>query len=328
MSTITRRSGPDLLRVLCFLAVVTIHVSSVGAFKDNSTAFVFDQVARFAVPCFFMLSGYFWHPGELFLYPRRVIWRSICRILPPFVLWLVLYLLAGWSGLLGSHYVDISLARAVTSLWTGGAGYHLWFLPALVVGTLMVATLARAGTVALFVSVTCLYFLGLALGSYSEILLGRALPLPVFRNGIFYAPFFLAIGALIRQNESAILKRINTVKLAFLAVFFGFMHVLEGLFIVRSFPTGHEYSITTIGYSAAVFLLFLSVDVHAKWTIRLGEGVFGAYLIHLGLLFVAIHLFPDINPYALILFTATASLTFSVFIRRVLSDSAILRYVL
>lgn len=67
-----REANYDLLRIICTLAVIAIHVSMIykGAITDNEvfgecyqnhmwTTIVYDTFSRFAVPCFVMLTGAF-----------------------------------------------------------------------------------------------------------------------------------------------------------------------------------------------------------------------------------------------------------------------------
>ena len=59
-----RIQSVDVFRVLAIAAVIALHTAphtgpdAVGLRVDVRT--VFDQLERFAVPLFFMLSGYFW----------------------------------------------------------------------------------------------------------------------------------------------------------------------------------------------------------------------------------------------------------------------------
>jgi surface polysaccharide O-acyltransferase-like enzyme len=85
---LSRNASLDALRVLCLTGIVTLHAAG-GGFSDNKAlAFVLDELSRFAVPVFFLLSAYFWKAEELaspWQLTRRVAvrvlsgrWSSLC----------------------------------------------------------------------------------------------------------------------------------------------------------------------------------------------------------------------------------------------------------
>lgn len=104
----------DGLRTAAAAAVVMIHVSAGSA---GGAAQVCNQLARFAVPLFILLSA-FGHgaPGQNLMQPVPLFLRRMKRILPPFWLWSALYLLV--DALFGRPH-----AAPLWDLVSGGAVY-------------------------------------------------------------------------------------------------------------------------------------------------------------------------------------------------------------
>jgi len=131
-----RHQGIDLLRLLAAFAVVALHVYPYAALPVWQRESMW-LLARFAVPCFFLISGFFAGPA-LRRDPGRVL-RSLGRLL-------------GLFALACAAYLPWSLARGVPpaamltpNLLTEGTAFHLWFLPALGFALLMLALARHAG---------------------------------------------------------------------------------------------------------------------------------------------------------------------------------------
>ena len=124
----------DYLRVFAALSVIAIHVTS-GYMANSRSGFVLNQVVRYAVPMFIILSGFVTYYGDTgrgfscagFLRHR------LGKILWPYVFWTVFYTLyasrqvyqvTGWGAVLHSDRL-LDLGR---QLLFGTGYYHLYFL--------------------------------------------------------------------------------------------------------------------------------------------------------------------------------------------------------
>jgi len=268
--------GIELLRVIGIFAVVIIHANAVGLFGEwKTTGFVLDELCRFAVPCFFVISGFFWK-AEAMERPWRAIGALAAKLLPLYAFWLLFYFAAEFSELFYPRLYGRDFIAALVP-FSGGPGYHLWFLPALFIGAslcwLSMRYLGAGLTVALCV---LLYLAGVVFGTYGG-MIGTHLPLVAYRNGIFEAPLFLMSGFLLRRH----LSRLTIAQFALLGVAGLAVHLAEGL-AVSSSNLGHDYSLGTIaaaiGMTGAAALMSQARDY--GW----GRDVLGAYLIHLFIL--------------------------------------------
>lgn len=125
----------DALRVIAILAVILVHVSTktldVGHFdliKDPLALFL-NQVSRFAVPLFFLISGFVLELNNKDGLSYSTFFKKrASRILVPYIFWSTFYYYIGWgfdiSKLFNTHFL--------TDLLTGKASYHLYFIPTLI----------------------------------------------------------------------------------------------------------------------------------------------------------------------------------------------------
>ncbi|WP_082443364.1 MULTISPECIES: acyltransferase family protein [unclassified Sphingomonas] len=146
----SRVNGIDVFRFLAVVGVVFIHA-------NNKTTFgtAFDLASRFGVPFFFIVAGYFaGMKSDLSFF--NAVRHIVQRILIPFAVWLVLYLVY-------FEYRPPVLAEPLTVAWvlmTGGPAFHLWFLPSLAFGTLMLVVLRRFCSLPMLVGTAVVLYAG------------------------------------------------------------------------------------------------------------------------------------------------------------------------
>ncbi|KKQ91943.1 MAG: hypothetical protein UU16_C0013G0003 [Candidatus Woesebacteria bacterium GW2011_GWA2_40_7] len=119
----------DAIRAIAISAVVLIHTTTrtIEAIKDNLTnfpfAFFLNQIARFAVPLFFMVSGFalelnYVNHTNHFAYLKK----RFSKILIPYIFWSVIYYLLIYTQ---NHDNFLKV------LYLGNASYQLYFIPTL-----------------------------------------------------------------------------------------------------------------------------------------------------------------------------------------------------
>jgi surface polysaccharide O-acyltransferase-like enzyme len=206
-----RIQSVDAFRVLAIAAVIALHTAphtgpdAVGLRFDART--LCDQLERFAVPLFFILSGYFWagrcRDGAACWTAGLALARRVYTL---FVLWSVIYFLvtvatATWST--GSPAAGLhAAARTLPGLPTlllQGTKVHLWFLPALALAALVSgALLARGMERTLLVLALILYAVGLAGKAYADTPFGFHTHVNV-RNGLCFSLLMFASGIRLRR---------------------------------------------------------------------------------------------------------------------------------
>jgi fucose 4-O-acetylase-like acetyltransferase len=135
-----RLVGIDLFRGLAMYAVIILHIDE-GLQVLPPTWLSISNFAYFSVP-FFLATAFYFAINKLYTsqgsYPLK---SRLLRLLIPYGIWSVLYLLykaakytvAGESNRLFQLFQD-----PLSLVFFGGASYHLYFLPLLAMGTLLI----------------------------------------------------------------------------------------------------------------------------------------------------------------------------------------------
>lgn len=197
--------GLDWFKLVAAFLVVAIHTSPLESFSAEWDFLLTRVVARVAVPFFLMVTGFFILPKVLFGEKEgfRSVWKFVKKTSLLYLLATVIYIPVG---IYAGHFQNISFFGVLRMIVFDGTFYHLWYLPASVLGVLLLVLLSRKlpfGAVLLISSL--LYLVGLFGDSY----FGLVSDLPVLsniyeagfqvfsytRNGLFFTPVFLALGA-------------------------------------------------------------------------------------------------------------------------------------
>lgn len=145
----------DYLRVIATVGVVTLHSAwlvilarqdpRIDMISQFNVANIYDGLGRFAVSCFFMISG------ALLLSPdhRFRLRKQTLRVLVPLVTWSAIYTvfnayfaLSDLPVVSGSNRHNSNIFEAFRAFMSGPLAYHLWFVYILV-GTYLVVPLLR-----------------------------------------------------------------------------------------------------------------------------------------------------------------------------------------
>lgn len=197
----------DSFRLIAALLVIAIHTSPLDSFSPEGDFFLTRILARIAVPFFFMVTGQFVVSG--FIEEKdgqnggRCLLRYLRKILLLYVIAIVLYVPIG---IYAGHYKELTVLSFLRMFLFDGTFYHLWYFPACLLGVLLVYLMSRFLRLRgiLIVSII-LYVIGLLGDSYFG-LVQKLPPLETAyelffqicsytRNGVFFAPLFLALGA-------------------------------------------------------------------------------------------------------------------------------------
>ncbi|MDC7676685.1 acyltransferase family protein [Asticcacaulis machinosus] len=288
-----RLAGIDLFRFIAFVAVLVIHTvpQTAGLIEANSLAW---HAARFAVPFYFIVSGYFFcrFSGTAFEGIKKVVFR----IMPVYFIWLLIYTVffpESWGWLTQAY-------RVAEYLISGGpVGYHLWFLPTLACGLVVYLVLRRYGFKVMFAVAVVLFALGLIFGPYREML---GLPHIRFkgfhwytRNGPFFSFFFVVAGAYI-----ATLKFRITLQAAAALTALGLgLQILESYLLWR-FADGAflstDFTVGTALFGLGIFFLALNWPGHLThpWLLHMGRLNLWMYCIHMAFVQI-LRLWFDVN---------------------------------
>lgn len=201
-------SGIDYFRFIAALLIVAIHTSPLSSFSETGN-FIFTRiVSRVSVPFFFMTSGFFLisrytcnaEKLEAFIKKTTLIYGVAILLYIPINVYN------------GYFKMDNLLPNIIKDIVFDGTLYHLWYLPAAIVGAVIAWYLVKQWAYRKAFAVTLvLYIVGLFGDSYY----GIAENIPslnsfyhlIFqvsdytRNGIFFAPIFFVLGGYISDNK-------------------------------------------------------------------------------------------------------------------------------
>lgn len=207
-------TGIDYVRFIASLLIIAIHTSPLASFSETGDFILTRIVARVAVPFFFMTSGFFLI--SRYAYDNSKLWRFIKRNALIYGAAMLIYIPVNIYN--GYFRMDHLLPNIIKDIVFDGTLYHLWYLPASIVGAAIAWCLVRKFGYQTALSVTAiLYVIGLFGDSYYGLsekigILGGFYNL-IFqisdhtRNGIFFAPVFFVLGGLIADDRQKVVLR-------------------------------------------------------------------------------------------------------------------------
>ncbi|MBQ7830290.1 MAG: acyltransferase family protein [Clostridia bacterium] len=215
----------DIVKLIMAILVVGIHTEPFGfnIWLDRG----FGIITRLCVPFFFIASSYFFWRKE------KSLTIYLMRLTSIYVIWSLIYLPFDFSGLKNTSFFNI-VSRY---LWYGNE-HALWYLCGSIIGMLLTyalyIALSRKHKLVFFISILFL-FVGCLLSTYAplfyKILSVKEYTVFNFRNGLFYAFPYIAMGLIIAKNESA--KKISNIRLiAGLIISMSFLMVESVLFVI------------------------------------------------------------------------------------------------
>ena len=194
-------TGVDCFRLVAALLVVAIHTSPLADYSEIGD-FIFTRIiARVAVPFFFMVSGFF--VISRYTYNSEKLMRFIKKTVSIYVFAILLYVPINIYN--GYFRMGNLLPNIIKDIVFDGTLYHLWYLPASVLGVLIAWYLVkRFNYTKAFIITVILYVIGMFGDSYYGIA-EQAIVVKGFydllfqvsdytRNGILFAPVFFVMG--------------------------------------------------------------------------------------------------------------------------------------
>lgn len=272
-----RNQTLDLFKLLASYMVVFLHIPFVFSWSIG-----IDAVARFAVPLFFMVSGYFSYQKD-----AKTILRKAKHIFLMFAVFFSIYFIYDCAlyclvnhktigDFISLHFMQNNIVSLVI-LYNVQIGAHLWFLVALIYCYILYYIFIKVGVpqkVRFFIAFVLL-ILHLILG---ELLLVCHVKINIFyvRNFLLFAYPFFMMGIFIRKNEKILSNISSIVLLAFIL-----LGNIEAIASAFCFGKNEIY----IGTVVAVFCLFVFIVKkkhlrYGKIINRLCDCSMYIYLLH------------------------------------------------
>lgn len=209
-------TGIDCFRMAAALLIITIHTSPLAGFSETADFILTRIFARVAVPFFFVTSGFFlisrynYQIGKLSAFVRKTAMIYGAAIL----LYIPVNLYNGY------FKMENLLPNLIKDIVFDGTLYHLWYLPASILGGVAAWYLVKKlDYQKAFAVAAVLYLTGLFGDSYYGVIRNVSVCSGFYalifqvsdytRNGIFFAPVFFVMGGFIAdQREQTAWKKL------------------------------------------------------------------------------------------------------------------------
>ncbi len=204
-------AGIDYFRFIAALLIVAIHTSPLASFSETGDFILTRIIARIAVPFFLMTSGFFLiskytrnaEKLNTFIKKTGLIYAVAILIYIPINIYN------------GYFEIDNLLPKIIKDIVFDGTLYHLWYLPASIIGAAIAWSLVKTAGYPKALAVSLLLYL---IGLFGDSYYGIAEKIPFLnifydlifqitdytRNGIFFAPIFFVLGGIIADKRSKI----------------------------------------------------------------------------------------------------------------------------
>jgi len=260
-----RNNMIDVFRFFGCFVVIILHVTFVGA--PNDVVVFLRLLSRWAVPFFFLVSGYFFY-SRFNKNANESIITILKTILMLYITSCILFLPVGILSSIKNTGSAVSMVSFQTLF--AGTYFHLWFIGSMIFGYLFVWLLLVSKLNKLLNIISCLILIViLAFDSYSHIF-----KISADSNVLRYLSSIplLTIGFSIAKNN---FKFRNFSPVLLLMVFLGIgLEITEAIFLKKYTgydPFKHQILIGTLVTAIALLLFAINCDVPDNWMARYGK---------------------------------------------------------
>ena len=245
-----RNHSIDTLKFVCAVLIIFLHVPSWGWSY-------YLPITRCAVPCFFIISGYFLMGENM----RQRMWKGCGKMVRIIIYSTLLFVIVN---LILHHFIFSSIVPTTEKFlefvffnenpW----GFHLWYLGAYLYVLLICIAIARYDKWRItYMFVPILLVTDLLFGKYSLLILHHEFPYIYVRNFLFVGlPYFL-IGTYIRQKDIVVTNYREIVWGGVILAIF--TSILEKHMLVQlGLNAERDHYISTTPLAILLFIWFLS----------------------------------------------------------------------
>ena len=293
MKRLQEYDGIDLTRLVLAFLVIAAHTYPLSSISEDLNFLLVHVIARVAVPFFMMTTGYFLLP-RFFDQKYQSTEPIICFIKKTGLLYIGATLLYLPVSIYAGFYSNGNILRIfIRNLLLDGTFYHLWYLPAVMLGVLLVFALSRKCSLYTTFGITIfLYLVGLLGDNYYSMTANIPFLQAAYesgfnifsytRNGLFYAPIFLTMGAMMEKEKQPLSKPANTVGLIISML----LMITEGMLLKYTATPRHTSMYISLLF-CSYFLFGLIKNHHGKRSPFMRDTSMWIFILH-PLLIVAI----------------------------------------
>ena len=299
-------TGIDVFRLVAAVLIITIHTSPLAGLSETGDFILTRIVARVAVPFFFVTSGFFLI--SRYHYRTAKLCAFVKKTLLIYGAAIALYIPVNlYNGYFKMEYL---LPNLIKDIVFDGTLYHLWYLPASVIGGVIAWGLVKKLDYRKAFAVAAAFYL---VGLFGDSYYGVIKNVPILsgfyalifqvsdytRNGIFFAPVFFITGGFIAdysdrgENKSEIACDQSVRKKS--GVCFGLsmaLMLVEGL-VLHHFQVQRHDSMYVFLLPCVYFLFLMLLQFRGKRYVWLRDLSLVVYLIH-PMMIVVIRMFAKV----------------------------------
>ena len=292
----------DLTRSLAAYGVVVMHTSLGAGIAASAATANFQQFFIFAVPFFLAAAFYFTKlpadPDEV----RRTLKQRTARLLWPYAFWTLIYLLARLAKYAAAHdfpkIQETLCGDPLGLVFMGGAAVHLYFLPMLLIGTVLMLGMSPLIRRCSFFTLSIVLVFSIVLNTFLYhpfFVIGFSPSLPPWSEG-WLAGWTASGERLLAFSAACLIRCFPYICFAiwirtllgmdlhrgvkwFVGFFMGTAFLVLSLHPISGLP-GSVWEII-MGFGPLLFAMVLSSARSGQnWITQLGELSFGIYLCH------------------------------------------------
>jgi surface polysaccharide O-acyltransferase-like enzyme len=283
----SRLNGMDSMRAIAAFAVLLIHFCPFPAPAYD----IVQVLVRFAVPFFFISSGYFFGLGVERNGIKNQALHTCKKLSALYATWWIIYFIFPSSaeirrlGFLGSYLSRFErVTLSIENFVFLGPTVHLWYFPSLICAVIVASILLIyvKNPVARWAFAGMTYAFGLLGGSYGVTKFGVSLPIN-HKHFVFFSllPFYMGIVSA-KTEKFKLMRRYGLLMFALGAA----GHFVEARILLQNFGSGmqsHDYLIATLIMAYGAFMMSVSNATLLGNQVLgyFGKLAGGTYLIHI-----------------------------------------------
>lgn len=265
--------GPDTLRGISILGVILIHITANTTINNGEVSYaismLFNQLARFAVPAFLILSGWGLTIGNKLKQGYKFFLKTqLTKVIFLYILWSAVYFL------LDSE--TYSVMSFVKGLVLGTNNYHLYYIPITILLYLCYPIILKIGKTNKGLLLSLIITIASQLSDYVIGFPFLNSPQNIF-NWVFYFVFGIWLANDYEQKLKIISKHKKMI-IVLLIVSLGFIVSQNLIMNAGNYATSMRPSI--IVYSISFSLLILSSSFNSEIFNTFSKESYGIYLSH------------------------------------------------
>lgn len=305
-TTSQRNYTVDTIKLIAAFFVVCIHTkttSKLDHFEQGSFSFIVDNIARFAVPFFFMVSGYFIDFSDFKKLGKRLLTIAVVCFI-----WSVIFVQIRTHNNLDypefyftAQAYSNDVYNTLYKVFFYGYERHLWFFPAYIIAAILLAILPKKAWL-LATLAGIFYIIGISGQQLSFIYPSNLFQTPIpfqdwlqqiyfTRSGLFLAFPCMTAGWIIKQKQWQLSPLIASIAILSLFV----LQYYESVSMINNFDTyTAEYYLSTILLSAAILLFATNYHTKQPLPLKLSTLSAGVYIIHPLFMYLFIICYPAV----------------------------------